>query len=189
MGGTKMGAECILLRWDPGIGVGDIVTALGFFAAAFGLLFTGRQLRESTKVRRARFLLDATDRYFADSEVRRLYYDIDYGRFEIEFDTQGEPATFTRRDGKPQPFIGSAEERYLDSLLYTLDSIGRIVEIGALDSKEAKLFAFQASRVFHDPHVEQLLKWLDGERTRFGGEVPTHRAGRALGKQPSASAL
>lgn len=183
-----MGEELILLRWNPDVGVGDIVTALGFIAAALGLWFTGRQLRESIKVRRAQFLLDATERYFADTEVRKLYYDIDYRRFTIEFDTHGEPTTFTRRGSAPQIFIGSAEERYLDSLLYTFDSIGRIVEIGALESKEARLFAFQASRVFHDPSVRRLLQWLDGERTRFGGEVPTHRAGRALAEQPSANA-
>jgi len=173
-----------MVRWDPDFGLGDIITALGFLAAAVGLWFTARQLRENTKVRRAQFLLDATDRYFSDTEVRKLYYDIDYEEFKIEFDAQGEPSTFTRRGSEPQRFVGSAEERYLDSLLYTFDSIGRIAEIGALDRSEAQLFAFQANRVFHDASVGRLLKWLDQERRRFGGEIPTHKAGRALAGQP-----
>lgn len=174
-----------MIHWDPKLGLGDIVTALSFLAAAIGLWFTARQVRENTKMRRAQFLLDATERYFADTEVRKLYYDVDYAEFTIEFDAQGEPSTFTRRGSSPQRFVGSHEERYLDSLLYTFDSIGRLVEIGALDSREAQLFAFQASRVFNNPHVARLLQWLDGERRRFGGEVPTHRAGRALAARPT----
>lgn len=176
-----------MLRWSPDVDAGDIITALGFLAAAVGLLFTSLQLRESTKVRRAQFLLNATGRYFADAEVRKLYYDIDYGRFTIAFDARGEPSTFTRSGGQPKPFVGSDEERYLDSLLYTFDSIGRMVEIGALDIAEAGLFKFQARRVFGNPSVERLLKWLDGERARFGGEIPTHRAGRALAEQPTST--
>jgi hypothetical protein len=178
-----------LIRWDPSIGLAGIITALSFVAAAIGLWFTGHQIRQSTKMRRGQFLLDATERYFSDTEVRKLYYDIDYGEFSIEFNAAGEPSTFTRHQSAPQRFIGSAEERHLDSLLYTLDCIGRIVEIGVFDRREAQLFAFQANRVFHNSHVAEILRWLDKERERFGGEVPTHSAGRALaGQAPARSA-
>jgi hypothetical protein len=160
----------------------DIATTLAFVAAAIALWATWAQLRQNTKVRRAQSLLDATQHYFADPDARQLYYDIDYGKFAIHFDGKGEPETFTRCGNKPQGFIGSPEERHLDSLLYSFDTVGRMVEIGALDRKEATLFTFQANRVFSDESVTTLLKWLDKERGQFGGEVPTHKAGRDLAK-------
>lgn len=167
----------IELHWKPDFGVGDILTFLGFLAAAGGLVFAGRQLRHSIRVQRAQFLLDATERYFADTNVRRLYYDIDYGKFKLDF-VNGEPGNVQRGNQPPKPFIGSDEELWLDSLLYTFDVIGRIAEVGALDTREARIFAFQAARVFRNPDIEKLLDWLDKERGRFGGEVPTHRAAR-----------
>jgi hypothetical protein len=167
------------LQWKPEVSIGDISTALSFLTAFVGLVFAAVQLRRSIVVQRARFLLDATERYFGDTDVRRLYYDIDYCRFRLEF-VDGEPANVQRGDQPPKPFIGSDEERLLDTLLYTFDVIGRIAESGALHGKEARLFAFQAERVFHNSEILRLLAWLDNERRRFGGELPTHRAARKL---------
>lgn len=169
-----------MVTWDPQLGWGEVISALAFLAAGGGLWFAGCQLRDATKVRRAQFLLSATERYFLDAEVRKLYYDIDYGKFAIQFNKRGEPTTYTRCEAEAKPFIGSDEERYLDGLLYTFDTIGRIVDIGALSMTEAKLFSFQARRVFGDSSVVRLLAWLNRERERFGGEVPAHQAGRWL---------
>lgn len=169
-----------MCQWDPLIGLGEVATSLALLIAGVGLLQTARQLGEGAKIRRGQFLLEATDRYFADTAVRRLFYDIDYGRFKIQFDEGGEPSTFIRGDQEPQDFVGSDEERHLDSLLYTFDAVGRVVEVGALNRSDAKIFEFQANRVFQDPSVKRLLEWLDGERKRFGGEVPVHKAGRSL---------
>ena len=113
------------LQWKSEIGVGDILTFLGFLAAAGGLVFTAVQLRLGTRVQRAQFLLDTTERYFADTDVRRLYYDIDYNKFSLAF-VGGEPNAFQRGTNTPKPFIGSDEERWLDNLLYTFDVIGRV---------------------------------------------------------------
>jgi hypothetical protein len=167
------------LQWKSEIGVGDILTFLGFLAAAGGLVFTAVQLRLGTRVQRAQFLLDTTERYFADTDVRRLYYDIDYNKFSLAF-VGGEPNTFQRGTNTPKPFIGSDEERWLDNLLYTFDVIGRVAELKALNSNEARLFAFQAARVFKNPDIVQYLAWLDKERIRFGGDVPSHHAARKL---------
>src|SRR6266581_690283 len=167
------------LEWRPEVHAADILTLIGFLFTVIALLFTGFQLRRNSLVQRAQFLLGATERYFADSEVRRLYYDIDYGRFTIEFINR-EPATFCRRDSPAKPFIGSDEERWLDNLLYTFDTIGRIVELQMLSWNEASIFAFQAVRIFQDAPIQKYLEWLDKERRRFGGELPTHKAARGL---------
>lgn len=169
----------ISLQWKPDVGIGDILTFLGLLATAAGLIFTAIQLRRGTQVQRAQFLLATTERYLPDSDVRRLYYDIDYGTFKLAF-ANAEPTTFQRGSSSPKPFIGSDEERWLDTLLYTFDVIGRVVELEALDVREARIFSFQAARVFKNHDVVQYLAWLDKERTRFGGDVPSHHAARRL---------
>src|SRR6478609_3643217 len=95
----------------------------------FGFFFAVHELRRSGKAQRAQFLLDTTEKYFGDVEVRKLYYDIDYGNFELVY-KEGGPREVRCRDlsGKYKPFLGSDEERLLDSLLYTLDVIGRVFE-------------------------------------------------------------
>ena len=158
--------------------VANVATAL---IALVGFAATLVELCRSTRVRRAQFLFDAAERYFADSDIRKLYYDLDYeGRFEIAFDDEGNPQAVRRGGGDAHPFVGSDEARLLDSLLYNLDSIGRLVEIGALDRRDAAIFAFQARRVFRNPSVVRYLEWLTRERERLGGEAPAHRAARLL---------
>ncbi len=172
-----------ILHWKAEIGIGDVLTFLGFLAAAAGLVFTAIQIRRGAKTQRAQFLLETTERYFGDTEGRRLYYVIDYGTFKLDFEN-GNPKMVHRSGIAKKPFIGSDEERWLDNLLYTLDVIGRIAELGALTRQEARIFAFQAARVFKNADVRSFLAWLDEERKRFGGEVPSHKAGRKLADLP-----
>jgi hypothetical protein len=153
---------------------GAIVAALGFF---FALL----QLRSSTKVQRSQFLLDATQRYFGDVEVRQLYYDIDYEKFSLVFEN-GEPSKVIRGDDSPVCFKRSEHERNLDALLYSLDTIGRIYKMGVLKRKDAEIFAFQARRVLENSEVKKYLEWIDQEREKFDGERPPHQAARLLSK-------
>jgi hypothetical protein len=155
----------------------DVVAAL---FTAIGILLAYRELRRNTRVQRAQFLLDATERYFSDVEVRRLFYDINYHRFKLSFE-EGNPTTITRGDETPRPFLHSEDERLLDTLLYTLDVLGRIVRIGVLDQSEAKIFAFQAVRVLEYPAVQQYVEWLADQRIKFGGgEVPPFQAAQEL---------
>jgi hypothetical protein len=167
------------LRWSPDVNIGNILTFIGLLATALGLMFTARQLRNGIRVQRAQFLLQTTERYFKDTDVRRLYYDIDYNRFELRF-VNNEPHEFRRNSQDFKPFFGSEEERLLDTLLYTLDVIARVAELKAMDERESRLFAFQAARVFHNKQIAAYLDWLDKERVRFGGDVPSHEAARKL---------
>jgi hypothetical protein len=164
--------------WQP-LDLGDVASLLTGIITAVGILLAYKQLRHVAAAQRAQFLLNATERYFADDDVRALYYDIDYERFALTF-TNGEPAQVQRGDAAPIRFVGSREERLLDGLLYTLDTIGRIVDLGVLADREAALFRFQAKRVFSNSAVQEYLTWLDGERARLGGESPAHQAARRL---------
>ena len=158
--------------------VADIVVAL---VAIVGIPLVIWELRNTARTSRASFLLDATERYFSDDEVRKLYYDIDYGRFEIEFDG-GHPRSVRRGDRPEVPFVGSDEERYLDHLLYTLETIGTIVQMRVLEPKEARIFAFQAQRVLSNESVAAYVKWVTDQR---GGTGEAWGAARLLAALPS----
>ncbi|HEU0054602.1 MAG TPA: hypothetical protein VFQ39_15550, partial [Longimicrobium sp.] len=72
------------MHWKPEVGIGDILTSLGFLLTTIGLAFAIIQLRQNALERRAQFLLDLTDRYFSDIEVRRFYYRLDYNQFRLD---------------------------------------------------------------------------------------------------------
>ena len=64
--------------------------------------------------------------------------------------------------------------------MYTFDVIARVVDLEAMSEVDSRVFAFQAARVFRDKNVVAYLQWLDRERKRFGGDVPSHKAAREL---------
>jgi hypothetical protein len=148
----------VSLQWNPEVKPGDVLTLIGFFLTLVGLFFAIRQLRQNTRVQRAQFLMDTTERYFSDSEVRKFYYKLDYDKFTFKLDT----------------FMGSDDERWLDSLLYTFDVIGRMVKMNALTANEVDILAFQASRVLKNSEVKKYLDWLNGEYKKEGRPTPAH---------------
>src|SRR3954470_23553474 len=140
------------LQWDPKIDLGNILTAAGFILTAATVLFAAITLRSSVRVRRAEYLLKLTERYFKDADVRKFYYKVDWGNWQLE-GTIGS---------------GSDEERWLDSLLYSFDEIGHVLRLGVLNENDARLFAFQASRVLQNEHVSSYLKMLDDDYRKEG---------------------
>lgn len=143
--------------WKPQVGVGDIFTALGVWFAYY-------QLRRGVRQERAQFLMELTERYFADNDVRKFYYELENGRFV--FDTQ--------------KFAGSDQERWLDQLIYTFDVIGWAVKTKSLTPSEAEIFAFQALQVLKNVEVIKYLVWLDEEYARQGRPVPAHKDAKFL---------
>lgn len=153
------------------INFGSIAEIASAIIAAVGFFFAVLELRRSTKNQRAQFLLDTTQRYFGDENVRKLYYELDYREIYIVF-KNNEPTEILRPTWPAQPFIPSDEERCLDLLLYTLDTIGRVFELGTLTQKEAEIFSFQARRVLSHPSVADYVKWVSDARKTFGGAAP-----------------
>jgi hypothetical protein len=143
------------LQWDPKVDLGNILTAAGFILTAATVLFAAITLRASVRVRRAEYLLKLTERYFKDAEVRKSYYKVDWGDWRLEGSIGS----------------GGNEERWLDSLLYSFDSfdeIGHVLRLGVLNESDARLFAFQASRVLQNEHVSNYLKMLDDDYRKEG---------------------
>lgn len=152
------------LQWNPEVTFGDILTVVGFAFTILSLIFAAREVRRNTLAQRTQFLLDFTERYFSDNDVRKFFYKIDYNKFQFDLDE----------------FICSDEERWLDSLLYTFDVIGRMVRTGAVTLDEVSIIAFQASRVLRSPEVEKYLRWLDKEHAQEGRPGAAHSDARYL---------
>ena len=150
--------------WKPEVGVGDIITTLSVIVTAVGVWFAYDQLRRGVRQEHAQFLMGLTERYFADNDVRKFYYELENGKFVFE------PATFA----------GSEQERWLDHLIYTFDVIGWAVKTNSLTPSEAEIFAFQASQVLKNDEVVKYLAWLDDEYARQGRPVPAHKDAKDL---------
>lgn len=96
---------------------------------------------------------------FNDSESRKFYYDIDYGKF-----------VFKDEKNFLEKFKGSDDERRLDSLLYKYNYVGRLVNTGYLDINDIDFLVFPMLQVFNNENVQNYLEWLDKENVRWGNE-------------------
>lgn len=152
------------VSWKPEVGVGDIITTLSVIVTAVGVWFAYDQLRRGVRQEHAQFLMELTERYFADDAVRKFYYELENGKFVFD----------------PSTFAGSDQERWLDHLIYTFDVIGWAVRTESLTSSEAMIFAFQASQVLKNDEVVRYLAWLDEEYARQGRPVPAHKDAKDL---------
>lgn len=152
------------LAFNGELRFGDLISGIGLLAAACSLVFAGYQLRLNRRTSRMQFLLDITDRYFGDAELRAFYYQLDYNQWRFDPDTL--------------PL--SPEEPHLDHLIYTFDLIEQLIGRGALSEDEVSILGFQALRVLNNPEVERYLEWLDGEYERCGRSTPAHAGARKL---------
>jgi hypothetical protein len=134
-------------EWSPKVDLGNILSGIGFLLTFATVLFAGLTLRKTVRVQRADFLLKLTERYFKSEEVRDFYYQLDWDQWRFS----------------PDQFIASKEERLLDSLLYSFDEIGQVLRLGVLDETQARIFAFQASRVLDNEEVQKYLRMLDAD--------------------------
>src|SRR4051812_27799600 len=115
------------IEWSNRLDIGNIMSLLGFLAASVRLFFSGNQIKRTRRVDRAKFILDVTARYFNDAEARKFYYQLDYDFWKFDLDK----------------FPLSDEERWLDSMIYTFDLIGRMIRINVLSIDDVSILAFQ----------------------------------------------
>ena len=152
-----------VFEWSSKVDLGNVLTGIGFLLTFVTVLFAGLTLRKTVRVQRADFLLKLTERYFKSEEVRDFYYQLDWDKW-----------TFS-----PDQFTSSKEERLLDSLLYSFDEIGQVLRLGVLDKNQARIFAFQASRVLGNEQVKKYLLMLDADY-RVEGLKEAHPDARHL---------
>lgn len=151
------------MNFDPTITIGNIVLAVGLFITAIGLWINFIQLRRGWRVQKAQFLTSITNDLFNDSDLRKFFYEIDYEKF-----------TFSEEN--LEHFKGSDQERYLDSLLYRYNLLGRLVRMGLLNVNEIEFLIFEMAQIFKNPEVSNYISWLEKEYGQYGKIGSNHRA-------------
>lgn len=145
------------MTFDTTITVDTIVQIIGFALAIIGIRFTYKQMEETSRVNRVKFIYDLTNDLFSDDKIREFFYKIDYEKFEFKLE-----------DKKIEKFKGSNEERWLDAILYRYDVIGRMVRTETIPLNDIEYVLFEIIQVYKNKDVNNYLKWLDGEFDTHG---------------------
>jgi len=145
------------MKFVPEITIDGIIQIIGFFIALGAFLIAFRQMTETSKVNRIKFIYDLTNDLFGDNKLREFFYKIDYDKFK-----------FSTKEEDLKKFKGSNEERWLDSILYRYDVIGRMVRSNVIPLKDLEYVLFEIVQVYKNKHVKKYIKWLDGEFDEHG---------------------
>jgi hypothetical protein len=171
----------IALTWNGEVKTSDIVAAIAIMLTLTTATFAYRQLRiakvniqnvrkqlnETARTNRARFLFDILKWYLDNKTLRTMVYRLDYG--EWEFDARTFPL--------------SEDEPAIDHLLYVYDLIGYYAETGVIEEGELPIIRFEASRVLHNKEMIRYLAWLDNEFAAVGVAGPAYARARKLAEK------
>ncbi len=168
-----MKSSAIVLSTE--VRVSDIVALLALVVTFTIATFAYRQLRIVRQVNRARFLFDLLKWYLDDSDLRRMFYRLDYNHWTFD----------------PRTFPMSEDEPWIDHILYIFDIVDHFVELGVIRDDEIPIIGFEASRVLKNPEIMSYLTWLDNEYRLVGVKGPAYGGARKLvrrieiGRKPS----
>lgn len=150
--------------WNGEINASNIIAIIAILLAVTTASFAYRQLSETARTNRARFLFDILKWYLDDKGLRNMFYRLDYGIWKFDV------STFPLSDDEPA----------IDHLLYVYDVIGYYIEIGALNKEELPIIRFEANQVLHNPEIVKYLTWLDSEYEKVGVVAPAYANARKL---------
>ena len=151
---------------DPAIlGLAQILaTAL----AGVGLFTSALTLHLATRQARLQRLIELQDKIYSDTELRDLYYQVEYGTYR--YDT-------TQHH--------SAQEKVVDRLLILLDSVARLYEAKMLSRRDLGILDTTFTRVFQNDQIQKYLAFLEPYWTATGNQDPPLGALRRVGEQLS----
>jgi hypothetical protein len=127
------------------ITVADCAKIAAALFAGGGLFLNAIQIARSTRQRRVKQVSDAFLKLYDDEELRDLYYQIEYGKFEYSDD-----------------FHGTQDEKHLDRLLALLDSLAKLRKMKLLQPQDLDLIAYEFLQVHQDESVQKYIDFLDG---------------------------
>lgn len=150
------------MNFNLEVTLGDVLTLIGFTATGVGLFIALVQMKQNFKVQQAQFLLGITNVLFDDSNLRKFFYKIDYEKFKFDKNNLNK-------------FKGSDEERWLDSLLYHYDSLGKMVRMKLIKLEEVEFLFFEVIQIFRNREVNKYITWLESEYDMHGTVNDTKR--------------
>lgn len=157
----------MFLHWDSTINSLAVLTGLALFVTILSLLFTVVQIRYTTRIYRARFLLDSLDAFFRDETIQSIFARIDWNEFS--FDEHTSPM--------------SRDAICLDHLLYRLDALGFLVRTQALKQKDMTVLSFRVVRVMEHPQIIAYLTYLEKLYQNEGMLIVPHQEARWLAQK------
>ena len=136
----------------------ELATVGATVFAGIGLLLTAHQIGQSTKQQRAREVSSVLLELNRDGDLRDIYYQLEYGRFEYG-----------------EAFHGSPKEKQLDGLLGLFESLARQRSSGLLRLRDLDLVSYHYLVVFQNSEVGKYLNFLDEWfKSRGIGGQPFH---------------
>lgn len=153
----------VFFHWDPTINIFAIIATFSLLGTLTAFSFTLIQIRQNTRIQRARFLLDTIDLFFRDEQVQRAFAEIDSDGFTFNENTSASPDMIA-----------------MDRLLYTLDVFGFLVLSRTITIHDATILSFRVLRVMEHPQVRAYLIYLDRLFADQGAVLPSHQDARWL---------
>jgi hypothetical protein len=151
----------------------NILTLVGILLTFASVTFAARQLQRSRRTNQAQFLFNITTWFLNDSDLRDIFYKLDYNMWEFDEKT----------------FPGSEDEPKIDKMLFVFDLLEHLIESEHISVDDLRILAFEASRVLHNPEVKRYLNWLDSEYRLVGRPTPAYARARKLAERLLATGL
>lgn len=139
---------CVMMASLSSLTLGDALTACLLIAAIVTLCLMYR-------TEKARFFKDLYLEMFKAPDIRKAYYQIEYGQFVYDED-----------------FRGSEQEKMTDRLLAFANLVCDFYNRKVIDSKDMTFFDFEFKRVYQDSDVQAYLGFLDEVYRRSLTETP-----------------
>jgi hypothetical protein len=142
--------------------IGDYLSSIAILVGATGLFFTWAQLRYNSMQKRAEIAIGFLQEYLKDSDMSRMFYDLEYGRFKYD----------------DKKFSGSDVEIRLDKLLAHFEKVSRLIDLGILKMEDLLLIRYEFARVYNNPEVQAYFERLDKQYEfvkQHGGNFPRFR--------------
>ncbi len=132
------------MQSDNTVSIADIINAILLIVAVIGIYFTYREAKQTRKTQKASFFKDLYSTMYSDPDIRKAYYQIEYGEFTYS-----------------DSFHGSKMGRLIDRLLSFADLVCYLYDQKMLIEDEMVFFKYEFIRIYTDTNIKNYLKFLE----------------------------
>jgi len=132
------------MQFGNTISIADIINAILLMVAVLGICFTYREAKQTRKTQKATFFKDLYSTMYSDPDIRKAYYQIEYGEFTYS-----------------DSFHGSKMEPLIDRLLSFADLVCYLYDQKMLTENEMVFFKYEFIRIYVDTNVKNYLQFLE----------------------------
>jgi hypothetical protein len=141
------------------VSVSDLVASLVGILSLIAIYFAYLQLRTGQRTQRTQLVIRLYQEFIGDIDRRKFFYRLDYTSATNAW-------KFSAED-----FPHSAEEVYIDKLLYYMSFVGSLARKGDLTKVDLSWLTSECRILLENDQVKLYLKWLRSE-----DQIPNHSA-------------